>query len=377
MVPLDGPSKTLTVNRRLSTDDIAIFDDKAANAVVLEAENQLRSGYPTIATSSMVARRPRMSISEDVDSHMDMKFFSELVKPVKYRWKFQKAKLKTLQPSKHGFHQRSNSPTFQRLVDATEKLQQLSDVLEPDVEREVSAKTDFFETQSELNPSALFRGSSRNTKTTQTSTNASKADSLPATLDVYPGGRLNFQPEVRTIEPVARKEEVVVEDDDDSESITHTLTPKDPTPPVAKPTPRRHKRPQREFKVDFKRMDSHSELHLFLPQIHDGSRGATPDTPTRQHIVACELPRIEDTYERKSPDDGKSKKKQHKRKKKPLTNIKVKGDDVQEKEFRDRLNDVPTLISLEKEKDHHPASMCVFDNCLYHQHRKSTKLRQA
>ena len=96
------------------------------------------------------------------------------------------------------------------------------------------------------------------------------------------------------------------------------------------------------------------------------------------------LPRINDSpSSRKSPEDDKIRKVKKqaktvestmKRKKKPLSKIK---QDQEEREIRDRLNDVPTLISLEKEKDYHPASMCVFENCPLHQHRKSNKIRQA
>ncbi|WAR09119.1 hypothetical protein MAR_019077 [Mya arenaria] len=374
VVPIDGPTKPIAVNGQLAPADIAVFDNKAANAVLLDAESQLKSGYPTIATSSMVARRNRLGIHEDVDNHTDIKFFSELVKPVQYRWKFQKDKLKTMQPSKHGFHPRSQSPTFQRLIDATEKLHLLSSRENPD-DTLSSAKTDFFETQSEIHPSAFSRASSRVPR----SEPATRTSSLPAAADKYPNGRFDFQPDIRTIEPTFRKDDLFIEEDeDDDDSFILSPSPRDPTPPPPIPIPRKPQRKvQREFKVDFKKLDSHSELHLFLPHIEEGSRGATPDTPTKKFSAKCELPRIDDSMERKSPEDdhSKNKKKQSRKKRKLFTRVKSGLHD--DKEFRDRLNDVPTLISLENERDFHPASMCVFENCMHHQHRKSTKIRQA
>lgn len=374
---------------KLVTGDIAVFEDKAANAVLLDAESQIKSGYPTIATSTLVGpRRKRTTVLDDGDGPTDMKFFSELVKPVKYRWKFEKDKLKTLAPSKHGFHQRSHSPTFQRLVNANEKLQHLvgQNVDETCTNQRQNTKTDFFETQSQVTPSNVFRPQVRNIKSEPHST---RNYSLPATREILSVGRYDIRPEIRTIEPVKKEvEEVFFEEDEDDDfddySSTRTPTPNpvSPPPPALLPQSQNNKKPSQEFKVNLKKTDSHTELHLFLPQIHDTpSRGATPETPTRKQTV--KLPRINDSpaYS-KSPEDEKAKLKKRpkvcdnvvKRKKKSLTKIKT---DQEEKEIRDRLNDVPTLISLENEKDFHTASMCVFENCPHHQYRKTTKIRQA
>lgn len=376
--------------------DIAVFEDKAANAVLLEAESQIKSGYPTIATSSLVApRRKRSTVLDDADGPTDMKFFSELVKPVKYRWKFEKDKLKTLAPSKHGFHQRSHSPTFQRLVTANEKLQNL---IEQETDDGLSAsKVDFFETQSQVTPACALRPLVRNIKSEpNTSRSLNSSNSLPATKEQYSVCRLDIRPDIRTIEPVKKEMEYIYyeededeDDDDDDFTCTRTPTPRVETPPALPapalaPPQQKHtnKKLPHEFKVNLKKTESHTELHLFLPQIQDSvSRGATPETPTRKTVV--KLPRISDSPSvRKSPEEDKSKLKKRvkafdstvKRKKKAPSRLKA---DQEEKEIRDRLNDVPTLISLEKEKDYHPASMCMFENCPLHHHRKSNKIRQA
>ncbi|XP_052245204.1 uncharacterized protein LOC127854214 isoform X1 [Dreissena polymorpha] len=378
VVPIDGPTRQIAVSGRLSSGDLAVFDDKAANAVLLDAEMQLKSGYPTIATSSMVARRSHMSLPEDVESQPDMKFFAELVKPVK-KWKFQKEKLKTLEPSKHGFHQRSQSPTFRRLVSATEKLQHLVTLGDSDAP---SPSVDIIETQVEMPPEAVVRSSSRYTKSEPNTTRVNKVESLPATGNFYPTGRFNFQPEVRTIEPVRREEPFVEEDEDEEDSYTCTpsprlLTPPPPPPPFVKKHKQRSKRLHQEFKVDFKKLDSHSELHLFLPHIQDNSRAATPDSPnTNYYKMRHELPPINDFPGQKSPDDerNKSKKKQTKKKKKHPSRIKSGIND--ETGVSDHLNDVPTLISLANDNDYHPESMCVFEKCKFHQHRKTMNIRQ-
>lgn len=388
VVPLDNPTKHIAPGGKLVSGDVAVFEDKAANAVLLDAEAQLRSGYPTIATSSLVtSRKKRVGILEESDNHTDMKFFSELVKPVTYRWKFEKDKIKTLAPSKHGFHQRSTSPTFQRLVNAHEKLQHLVHESENESGEKASNGPDFYETQSPVAPTAL-RPQLRKIKSEPQSTRTYvSASSLPATRSNYVAGRFDIRPEIRTIEPARKETEdsfVVEEDDDDEDECTCTHTPSakssSPTPSV--PIQSTIKKPQQEFKVDFRKTDSHTELHLFLPQIQDTpSRGATPDTPTRKSVL--KLPRIGDVSGTKSTEDDKSKLKKrqkncdvviNKRKKKPPTRVKSGKED---KEIRDRLNDVPTLISLENERDYHPASMCMFEDCQYHQHRKSNSIRQA
>ncbi|XP_060580446.1 uncharacterized protein LOC132737203 isoform X2 [Ruditapes philippinarum] len=376
VIPIDGPTKPLGGN--LIPGDIAVFDDKAANAVLLDAESQLKSGYPTIATSSMVARRNRITI-EEVDNASDIRFFSDLVKPMQYRWKFQKEKLKTIAPSKYGFHQRSQSPTFQRLIEANEKLQNIAG---QDSELEDNASVrDFFDTQSEILP---YKQASvlRHVKSDQVSTRTSYTGSVPATNDVPLQKNYELKPEVRNIEPAKKTKDYVIQNAL-SVSVVEKKSPSPtydspPTPPLPK-KPAKSKKQQQEFKVDFKKLDSHSELHLFLPHIQDGnSRGATPEELNRKGKEGVTFPAIEDlklkTFEEDKAKNKKKNKYDNKKKKKQYLRVK---SGIEDKEVKDILNDIPTLISLETDKDFHTESMCMFENCKLHKHRKSTRIRQA
>ena len=354
-----------------------MFDDKAANAVLLDAESQLKSGYPTIATSSMVARRNRITI-EEVDNASDIRFFSDLVKPMQYRWKFQKEKLKTITPSKYGFHQRSQSPTFQRLVEANEKLQNIAG--QDSEEEDNGSVRDFYDTQSEIlpvKPASILRY----VKSDQVSTRTSYTNSLPATNDAPLQRDFELKPEVRNIEPAKKTKDYVI-----PSSLPVTEEKRSPSPiyesPATPPLPKKpakSKKHQQQFKVDFKKLDSHSELHLFLPHIQDGnSRGATPEEPNRKIKEGVTFPAIEDLKLTTFEEDKSKYKKKHKyeNKKRKKHSIRVKSG-IEDKEVKDILNDIPTLISLETDKDFHPESMCMFENCKLHKHRKSTRIRQA
>ncbi|XP_045196326.1 uncharacterized protein LOC123551449 isoform X2 [Mercenaria mercenaria] len=368
VIPVDGPTKQL--GRRLTPPDIAIFEDKSAKAVHFEAESQLQSGYPTVGTSSMLARRNRIAV--EVDNSEDIQFFSDLVKPVQYRWKFQKEKLKTITPSKHGFHQRSQSPTFQRLVEANEMLQNIAGQ-DTDVAENATVR-DFFDTQGKilpLKPPSVLRY----VKSEQVSTHNNCTRSVPATDDTYLQKDYELRPEVRTLEPAKNtKDFYIVQNNVSEEKRSPSPVNTSPTPP---PPPKPAKKHQ-QFKADFKKLDSHSELHLFLPNIQEGnSRGATPEQPNRKGKLEFSLPAIEDLEVKVFEEDKlKSKKKrkyEHKKKKKHSHRVKSVN---KEKEVMDILNDIPTLISQETDRDFHPESMCMFENCKLHRHRKSNRIRQ-
>ena len=380
MVPMGGPAQELTVGSRLQ--EVAVFDDKAANDVLIEAESQIRSGYPTIAASTLVNRNSYVDESID-DSHTAIKFFSELVKPVKYRWKFQKEQLKTILPSKQGFHPRSQSPTFQRLVEANEKLHGLvkrrSGVRKSYIDDEDS-KSDIGEA---CEKPAIMRYAKSESMTHRVSDLSNGLETVTPKLHE----RAPLRSESRTIEPhkvdaVCFDEDEVEENDDDDDYKSPIHTP--PNQQTASTSGNKIS----EFKVDFKKMDSHSELHLFLPQIDDAnSRIPTPENKrTRNNLHKVALPNIsvsKDISDYRTHDEDKVKQKRsqksdYKKKRKKIWRIKSGNE---EKEIRDRLNDVPTLISLENEKPDevlHSSSMCAFDNCPQHpQFRKSNKIRQA
>lgn len=377
VLPVDGQSKHQTVGQRMITGEIAIFDDKAANAVLVEAESQLKSGYPTIAASSMIARRSQIAIMDDVEQQIDVKFFSELVKPVPYRWRFQKDKLKTISPSKNGFHQRSNSPTFQRLVKATEKLQKhVNDEELNNVEK--TFEEDFFETQSNEWPTLTVK---------QSVVHPIKFDPLTSrtsqTGSMLKPTALKLQEKYTELLQQDQHDVYIDENDEeeDEDYASKSASSKQLTPvsPPANSLPVVTKKLQQEFKVDFKKLESHSELHLFLPHIHDASsRGETPERPRRKSKITLVLPPIECNIDAKNPEEEKFKSKRRqkneiRKKKKNTTRVK---SGKEEKVVKDTLNDVPTLISLGNDKDFHPASMCLFDNCTKHMHRKSTGIRQ-
>ena len=357
-----------------------MFDTKAANAVLVDAEMQIKSGYPTIAASSMVARRRRSESNDDTEFNPDVKFFSELVKPIQYRWKFQRDKKKIILPSKHGYHPRSKSPTFQRLVEATEKLQV---IIEHDSGMGSFERDDDFETQSQFSPEdpvSYLGAIEREVKSDPPSITHS-VYSVPPLKPIElqshqrPIPKYKLEPDIR-VEEVSReepKEAEVIDPVNDDEDELFIETP-----------PRIDKSMQQtEFKVDFKKMDTHSELHLFLPLINDSQETSEtrkkPKSNRRANKVA--LPSIDEVSQCKIEEKVTKKERkasEHRKKKKKIPpRIKSGHEDV---EIRDILNDVPTLMSMKQEHvlDYHTASMCMFEDCIYHpRHNKSTKIRQA
>lgn len=374
VLPIDGADKRLSVGRRLITGEIAVVDEKESNAVLLRAENQPKVGYP--AGSPMIARKGQ-TFMDDVERHIDVKFFSELVKPMQYRWKFQKDKLKTILPSKHGFHQRSNSPTFQRLVMATEMLQKyLTDNEVNHVKK--TFEEDFFETQSNEWPTLTVK---------QSVVHSLISDEISSTQASYTGS----MPKHNTLKLQEKSAELSKQDfphlfnerdvDEDGDWASNSATSKllTPTTSLAVSQSVVTKTSQQEFKVDFRKLESHSELHLFLPHIHDSSSwGETPVNSSRKVKLTNPLPQIEDSVNGKKTVEEKLKSKRRqkgetKTKKKPFTRVENKHD---EHDVKDTLNDVPTLISLGNDKNLHAVSMGMFENSAQQLHRKSTGIKQ-
>ncbi|XP_045196335.1 uncharacterized protein LOC123551454 isoform X2 [Mercenaria mercenaria] len=321
----------------------------------------------------MVARRNRIAL--EVDNSADIQFFSDLVKPIQYRWKFQKEKLKTITPSKHGFHQRSQSPTFRRLVEANEKLRNIA-CQDADVD-ENATDCDFFDTKSEIlpvKPSSILRY----VKSEKASTRACHTNSIPADIDIYLQKDFELKSEVGTIEPAkTTKDYYVIQNNAKVEEEKRCTSPINESPQTL-PFLAKSTKKLLQFKVDFKKLDSHSELHLFLPHIQEcNSRRATPEEPNGKGKLGFTLPAIEDLEVKTLEEDQSKSKKQHKhdQKKKKKHSHRVKSGN-EEKEVMDILNDIPTLISLETDRDFHPESICMFENCKLHRHRKSNRIRQ-
>lgn len=362
---------------------MTLFDTKAANTVLFDAEMQIKSGYPTIAASSMVSRRRRSEIYDELEFSPDVRFFSELVKPIQYRWKFQRDKDKIILPSKQGYHPRSKSPTFQRLVEATEKLQI---IIEHDSGMGSFEKDEESETQSQFTPDGpvlSMDSLDREVQSEPASVKPSVCNNPPVKpIELHshprPIPKFKLEPDpVTTIENTSPKEETKVIDNVNEEEDEDFVE----TPTQVKATIVQ----QPEFKVDFKKMETHSELHLFLPLIGSGPvSNETHVKPSKsvRRTSKVTLPSIDDGSQCKSEEKLTARKErktsENRRKRKKLApRIKSGNEDI---EVRDILNDVTTLMSMKKEQmlDYHSASMCMFENCIYHpRHNKSTKIRQA
>ena len=380
VVPVGGPEEKLA--EKIQPVRLNVFDTKAANAVLIDAEMQIKSGYPTIAASSMVSRRRRSETHDETDSNPDVKFFSELVKPIQYRWKFQRDKNRIIMPSKHGYHPRSKSPTFQRLVEATEKLQV---IIEHDSGMGSFERDDELETRSQFSPGepVLSLGAIEREIKSEPPSVTHSVYSIPPVKSTEPQSHERPIPKYK-LQPDSPPKEIPKEEFKDSENEVIDEISDDEDEVFIEPEPHVNSSMQQtEFKVDFKKMDTHSELHLFLPLINSGhdvnESRAKPKSKRRVNKVA--LPSIDDVSQSKSEEKVTKKDRksgEHRRKKKrAIPRIKSGHEDI---EVKDILNDVTTLISMKKEQmlDYHTASMCMFENCDYHpRHNKSTKIRQA
>ena len=384
VIPVGGAEEKLPVTEKINPASLTVFDTPAANTVLLDADMQIKSGYPTIATSSMVSRRRRSETFDELEFSPDVRFFSELVKPIQYRWKFQHDKNKIILPSKHGYHPRSKSPTFQRLVEATEKLQI---IMEHDSGMGSFEKDDEFETRSQLTPD----GPVLSMEPTEREIKSEPASVKPSVYSMPPVKPIELHSYTRPIpkytletetcqrknSPELQQNEEIIELDNETDTEFENVLE---TPTQVKSTLLQ----QPEFKVDFKKMDTHSELHLFLPLINDGQTANESHAKQNSHrrVHKVRLPSIDDSVHSKSEEKFTSRKErkpsEHRKRRKRNPPRINSGHD--ENEVKDILNDVPTLMSM-KQGDlvaYHTASMCMFENCEYHpRHNKSTKIRQA
>ena len=369
---------------KINPANVTVFDTKAANTVLFDADMQIKSGYPTIATSSMVSRRRRGETFDEPEVGPDVRFFSELVKPIQYRWKFQRDKNKIILPSKHGYHPRSKSPTFQRLVEATEKLQI---IMEHDSGMGSFERDDEFETQSQLTLDGPFLSM----EPIEREIMSEPASIKPSVYSMPPVKAIELRSHPRPIpkytleteicrrreSPDPERYEELIESDNDIDNEVADI--------FQSPTNEKSAIDQEpEFKVDFKKMDTHSELHLFLPLIDDGQPAHASNTKLKPHrrVHKVRLPSIDDAVHSESEEKLTSRKERkhnehRKRRKKHPPRI-LSGHD--ENEVKDILNDVPTLMSMKQGDtlDFHTASMCMFENCEFHPgNHKSTRIRQA
>ncbi|KAK3585523.1 hypothetical protein CHS0354_022931 [Potamilus streckersoni] len=330
----------------------------------------------------MNTRRGKLRLSDQFDSQPDVRFFSELVKPLQYKWRLQQQKEtgKIVTPSKHGFHPRSQSPTFRRLVEATEKLQiiveddsgmgsveKIEDD-EAEIQSCFSLEKEPFDETLKLPPLRLTKSetvySIGSNEPCKTFTDQSNINEL-VVPKVEPNQE-NVEPEIPApmitkVAPINIRRVNNTSFDSDEET----------TPPLQQTSK------IREFKVDFKHVDSHAELHLFLPHIEGMSRVETPDVTIVNRTGKIAFPAIENTNQNKAETkitpliSKKLKRSRNEPKKKVKSKVRVnsgKGDKV----TKDVLNDVSTLISIENEKSHVHNEICPFENCAYHSHLVQT-----
>lgn len=360
-----------------------MFDTTAANTILFDADMQIKSGYPTIATSSMMSRRRRSETFDEPEVGPDVRFFSELVKPIQYRWKFQKDKNKIILPSKHGYHPRSKSPTFQRLVEATEKLQI---IMEHDSGMGSFERDDEFETQSQLTLDGPFLSM----EPIEREIKSEPASNRPSVYSMPPVKPIELHSYQRSIPKYTLETEICRRESPEPERYRESIesdneTDKEVVDIFHSPTNEKSAIDQEpEFKVDFKKMDTHSELHLFLPLIDDGHTVHESNTKQKHHrrVHKVRLPSIDDAVHIESGEKltstNERKHNEHRKRRKKCPPRVQSGHD--ENEVKDILNDVPTLMSMKQGEalDFHTASMCMFEKCEFHPgNHKSTRIRQA
>jgi hypothetical protein len=287
-----------------------------------------------------------------------------LVKPLQHRLRVheKEEKEKILFPSKYGFHQRSHSPTFRRLLEATEKLKIIAQhetvqtLLKQNAninERKVTSLKN-----SEIDVLVEHVDESEEPKTpelTVRSVNIHQTTFLTEkTSEIHDNSTVSEIPDNVSVISDELEEEGDIDDGDKSEQ-------------------------DHSFKVDFKVAESHAELHLFLPKINNRNKSAknsktdvdeTSNKTDRSGQISLPSIKVDSIHQIKSYQSQPSKKFKRpetikKKKKKPVERVKSAADP--DKKIRDHLNDVHTLISIE---DHHSShksdTICEFAQCPYH-----------
>ena len=284
-----------------------------------------------------------ISMLESNDQFKDLRFISNLARPLRYRIKNGLNKERIIFPSKHGFHPRSHSPTFKRLVGVNEKLQKLEAdgfvfkrVQDPFIlNRHSDGLADFYKKSYRLPPP---------------DPNFSKSK---VTTQTHKGNKL-FIPREFPTRSNGVVDEKIADDSDFHEQSDNESTDSEIF-----------------FKVDnAKDEDNPSQLHLFLPHITDQSnvREETPEVPTtpinsnvttdrvllpsiltpRQNNVKQTITNNNQTRPGGMVKNGNG---QYRKKKKKVTIRSASAD--KDKRIQDHLNDVPTLISMNYEDEEH------------------------
>jgi hypothetical protein len=322
-------------------------------------DSRLRANPSLVSSQTSTSRRGKQITSDSSESLPDVRFFAELVKPMQYRLRNQqKEREKVITPSKHGYHPRSKSPTFKRLIAVMEKLQIVASCEDNRIIRR-------FEEDLNLRPcpsiEKLFEDENNN-KIPKLSSYSEPSFSRPISETLTPNQEVELEkPETK----FEFKPEIIPEVEADIHQSTPIATPR---------------KPRLEAYANLKKEPLHTELHLFLPQIHESGihRELTGDSihPEAARKGECVvLPTIDSTSHGKAATTKKSKKSKQKEdvsevrkkvKKREKLAMARCGSASDQDNVSDMLNDVPTLISIENEKSHKHSSVCPFNGCPYH-----------
>ncbi|XP_061177395.1 uncharacterized protein LOC133186138 isoform X1 [Saccostrea echinata] len=341
--------------KHLNTSEKALLDSN-------DEVEKLRASFASLTTTSLG--------HQNSQSFNDVRFLAELVKPMQYRLKLNKRKEKVIFPSKYGYHPRSHSPTFKRLIQATEKLETIA----KEENEELRAKAELERSYTIHSTSGFENPLKREVRRygtyklsvpeTFVRNNVSEVPSPkvePVVLPISKGLQIpqEYPPKEPLVEEDIEEEEDEQDDEDDyisEEEITS----------------------EAYFKVDFRVNDgSHAQLHLFLPKINDvdnESRTARYGSGSVKNEVkkTGKLPHISNSQSsgsNRNPNVRRSRKPDVTRKKKRRLERIRSAADNDHRRVRDHLNDVATMMSIEQDfhnKKHEHDSLCQFENCPYH-----------
>lgn len=353
---------TSELGKHLSASEKALLESSD------EAE-KLRASFASLTTTSL---GPHTG-----EQFNDVRFFAELVKPMQYRLKLNKRKEKVIFPSKYGYHPRSHSPTFKRLLQATEKLEVIA---KEENEEELKAKSEL-ERSYTIHSTKSFENSLRREVRRYGTYKLSVAEPFvknnvtevltpkvePVVLPISKALQIpqEYPPKDAIVEAeIEEDEDEQDEDDEDYNSDEDNAS-------------------EAYFKVDFRvNDDAHAQLHLFLPKINDidnESRLARYGSGSVKNEVkkTGKLPNISNSQTAGSTKNSSVRKNKKsdatKRKKRKLERIRSAAD-TDHRRVRDHLNDVATMMSIEKDfhsKKHEHDSLCAFENCPYHSIKKN------
>ena len=362
---LQGPGADPESLRRFNSEYSRREERTSEN--FLNSSRKLRSSWSTITSGSIISRKHKTHVINGgtTDSLQDVRFFAELVKPLQYRLRVheKEEKEKILFPSKYGFHQRSHSPTFRRLLEATEKLKIIAQHETVQTLLKQNANINGRKVASLKNSEADVLvehvDESEEPKTPELTARSANIQHQTTfltekTSEIHDNSTVSEIPDNVSVISEELEEEEDIDDEDKSEQ-DHC------------------------FKVDFKVAESHAELHLFLPKISNGNKSAknsktdvdeTSNKTDRSGQLSLPSIKVDSIHQIKSYQSQPNKKFKRpetikKKKKKPMERVKSAADP--DTKIRDHLNDVHTLISIE---DHHSShksdTICEFAQCPYH-----------